>query len=112
MVRKKVKQSFMLLLIKAQSKVLKRKLEKQKNKTYIVDMDKETQKRVEKIISDTRAYVQGQIDSGANLIEVAQVMLAMSREAIVDAYGEQLADSYIHTQISRLQNDEKEPTIH
>ena len=49
-------------------------------------MDKETQKRVEKIISDTRAYVQGQIDDGANLIEVAQVMLAMSREAIVDAY--------------------------
>ena len=75
-------------------------------------MDKETQKRVEKIISDTRAYVQGQIDSGANLIEVAQVMLAMSREAIVDAYGEQMADSYIHTQNSRLQNDEKEPTIH
>ena len=75
-------------------------------------MDKETQKRVEKIISDTRAYVQGQIDSGANLIEVAQVMLAMSREAIVDAYGEQLADSYIHTQISRLQNDEKSLTLH
>ena len=70
-------------------------------------MDKETQKRVEKIISDTRAYVQGQIDSGANLIEVAQVMLAMSREAIVDAYGEQLADSYIHTQISRLQMTKK-----
>ena len=57
--RNKVKQSFMLLLIKAQSKVLKRKLEKQKNNTYIVDMDKETQKRVEKIISETRAYVQG-----------------------------------------------------
>ena len=51
--------------------MLKRKLEKQKNKTYIIDMDKETQKRVEKIISDTRAYVQGQIDSGANLVEVA-----------------------------------------
>ena len=70
-------------------------------------MDKETQKRVEKIISDTRAYVQGQIDSGANLIEVAQVMLAMSREAIVDAYGEQLADSYIHTTPITAKSEEK-----
>ena len=45
-------------------------------------------------------------------MEVAQVMLAMSREAIVDAYGEQLADSYIHSQISQLQNEENNPTVH
>ena len=75
-------------------------------------MNKQTEKRVQKIINETRSFVQDQVDQGGNLVEVAQVMLAMSREAIVDAYGEQLADSYIHSQISQLQNEENNPTVH
>ena len=39
-------------------------------------------------------------------------MLAMSREAIVDAYGEALADSYISNQISELQKSENSITLH
>jgi|TARA_R100000426_G_scaffold80427_1_gene58197 lysozyme family protein len=110
--KKKEKQFFMHLLIKALSRVSKRELVKEKNKTYIVNMDKQTEKRVQKIISQTRCFVQEQVDQGANLVEVAQVMLAMSREAIVDAYGEALADSYIHSQISQLQSEENNPTVH
>ena len=99
-------------LTKELLKALKKNLERPSDKYYSFNMDKETEKRVQKIINDTRTFVQGQVDQGMNLVELAQVMLAMSRETIVDAYGEQLADSYIHTQISRLQNEEKEPTIH
>lgn len=112
MVKKKEKQYFMQQLIKALSKALKKEIVFEKNNTYTVSMDKQTEKRVQKIINETRAYVQDQVDQGANLVEVAQVMLAMSREAIVDAYGEQLADSYIHSQISQLQNEENNPTLH
>ena len=112
MARKKEKQYFMQQLIKALSKALKKEIVFEKNNTYTVSMDKQTEKRVQKIINETRAYVQDQVDQGANLVEVAQVMLAMSREAIVDAYGEQLADSYIHSQISQLQNEENNPTLH
>jgi hypothetical protein len=75
-------------------------------------MDKQTEKRVQKIINETRSFVQDQVDQGGNLVEIAQVMLAMSREAIVDAYGEQPPDSYIHSQISQLQNEENNPTLH
>ena len=75
-------------------------------------MDKPTEKRVQKIINETRHFVQGQADQGVNLVELAQVMLAMSRETIVDAYGEAVADSYIANQISMLQNEENNLTLH
>jgi hypothetical protein len=75
-------------------------------------MDKKTEKRVQGIINDTRRFVQGQVDQGVNLLELAQVMLAMSRETMVDAYGEAVADSYISTQISKLQNDQNSLTLH
>ena len=39
-------------------------------------------------------------------------MLAMSRETLVDAYGPYVADTYISTQISKLQNDENSLTLH
>ena len=48
-------------------------------------MDKPTEKRVQKIINETRHFVQGQADQGVNLVELAQVMLAMSRETLVVA---------------------------
>ena len=112
MARKKEKQYFMQQLIKALSKALKKEIVFEKNNTYTVVMDKQTEKRVQKIINETRSFVQDQVDQGGNLVEIAQVMLAMSREAIVDAYGEQLADSYIHSQISQLQNEENNPTLH
>jgi hypothetical protein len=112
MARKKEKQYFMQQLIKALSKALKKEIVFEKNNTYTVSMDKQTEKRVQKIINETRSFVQDQVDQGGNLVEIAQVMLAMSREAIVDAYGEQLADSYIHSQISQLQNEENNPTLH
>ena len=60
--KKKEKQFFMHLLIKALSRVSKRELVKEKNKTYIVNMDKQTEKRVQKIISQTRCFVQEQVD--------------------------------------------------
>jgi len=75
-------------------------------------MNKETEKRVQSIIDQTREFVQGQVDQGVNLVELAQVMLAMSRETMVDAYGEYIADSYISTQISRLQKEENSLTLH
>jgi predicted metal-dependent RNase len=112
MVKKKEKQYFMQQLIKALSKALKKEIVFEKNNTYTVSMNKQTEKRVQKIINETRSFVQDQVDQGGNLVEIAQVMLAMSREAIVDAYGEQLADSYIHSQISQLQNEENNPTLH
>ena len=36
----------------------------------------------------------------------------MSREAMVDAYGEYVADTYITTQISRLKTEENSLTLH
>ena len=102
----------MLLEIKELLKVLKRRLGKKSNKYYTLDMNKETEKRVQNIIDQTREFVQGQVDQGVNLVELAQVMLAMSRETMVDAYGEYIADSYISTQISKLQNKENSLTLH
>ena len=68
---------------------------------YIVDiMDETTKRRVQKIIDSTRDFVQEQAEQGIDLIELAQVMLSMSREAMVDVYGEVVADSYIKQQIS------------
>jgi hypothetical protein len=112
MERKKVNRFFMRRLTKELLKALKKNLERPSDKYYTFKMDKQTEKRVQKIINDTRTFVQGQVDQGMNLVELAQVMLAMSRETMVDAYGEQLADAYIANQISRLQNDEKSLTLH
>ena len=47
-----------------------------------------------------------------DLVELAQVMLSMSREAMVDAYGEYIADTYITTQISKLQTPKNSLTLH
>jgi len=112
MERKKVNRFFMLLLTKELLRTLKRNLGKKSNKYYTPYMDKKTEKRVQGIINDTRTFVQGQVDQGVNLLELAQVMLAMSRETMVDAYGEAVADSYISTQISKLQNDQNSLTLH
>ena len=111
MERKKVNRFFILLLTKKLSKALKRNLGKKSNKYYTPMMDKPTEKRVQKIINETRHFVQGQADQGVNLVELAQVMLAMSRETIVDAYGEAVADSYIANQISMLQSEENNLTF-
>jgi isochorismate hydrolase len=86
---------------------------KENKKPYIISMiDKKTKERVEKIISETRSFVQDQTEQGVNIVELAQVMLAMSRETLVDAYGPYVADTYISTQISKLQNDENSLTLH
>jgi len=86
---------------------------KESKKPYIISMiDKKTKERVEKIISETRSFVQDQTEQGVNIVELAQVMLAMSRETLVDAYGPYVADSYISTQISKLQNEENSLTLH
>jgi len=80
---------------------------------YIVDiMDETTKRRVQKIIDSTRDFVQEQAEQGIDLIELAQVMLSMSREAMVDVYGEVVADSYIKQQISYLKNSENSLTLH
>ena len=65
-------------------------------------IDKKTETRVQKIIDDTRHFIQDQAEKGVDLVELAQVMLSMSRETMVDAYGEYVADTYISNQISRL----------
>ena len=75
-------------------------------------MDETTQRRVQKIIDSTRDFVQEQAEQGIDLIELAQVMLSMSREAMVDVYGEVVADSYIKQQISYLKNSENSLTLH
>ena len=80
---------------------------------YVIDiMDETTQRRVQKIIDSTRDFVQEQAEEGIDLIELAQVMLSMSREAMVDVYGEVVADSYIKQQISYLKNSENSLTLH
>jgi len=112
MEEKKVNRFFMRLRIKELLKALKRRLGKRSNKYYIPIMNKETEKRVQAIINETRVFVQEQVDKGINLVELAQVMLAMSRETMVDAYGEYIADSYISNQISRLQKEENSLTLH
>ena len=56
--------------------------------------------------------MQGQAEKGVDLIELAQVMLSMSRETMVDAYGEFVADTYIVNQISKLKINENSLTLH
>ena len=75
-------------------------------------IDKKTEARVQKIINETRDFVQDRAAKGVDLVELAQVMLSMSREAMVDAYGEYIADTYITTQISKLQTPKNSLTLH
>jgi hypothetical protein len=67
---------------------------------------------VKNLAQEIRSLVQDQTEQGVNIVELAQVMLAMSRETLVDAYGPYVADTYISTQISKLQNDENSLTLH
>ena len=67
---------------------------------------------IQKIINETRDFIQDQAEKGVDLVELAQVMLSMSREAMVDAYGEYVADTYINTQISRLKTAHNSLTLH
>ena len=73
-------------------------------------MDKKTEKRIKKMISETRYYMQEQAEIGTDILELAQVMLTISREAMVDAYGEYFADSYIKNEISRLKRNQNSIT--
>ena len=85
-----------------------------KNKTFyhLRMIDDVTKKRVQKIINNTRDFVQEQAEQGVDLIELAQVLLTMSRDTLVDAYGEYVADSYIAQQISYLKTQENSLTLH
>ena len=88
-------------------------MEKVPKPYYIMTMiDKKTEARVQKIINETRDFIQDQAEKGVDLVELAQVMLSMSREAMVDAYGEYIADTYINTQISRLKTPNNSLTLH
>lgn len=88
-------------------------MEKVPKPYYIMDMiDKKTEARVQKIIDDTRHFIQDQAEKGVDLVELAQVMLSMSRETMVDAYGEYVADTYISNQISRLKIPHNSLTLH
>jgi len=84
-----------------------------KNKTsyHLRMIDDVTKKRVQKIINSTRDFVQEQAEQGVDLIELAQV-LTMSRDTLVDAYGEYVADNYIAQQISYLKTQENSLTLH
>ena len=75
-------------------------------------IDKKTEARVQKIIDDTRHFIQDQAEQGDDLVELAQVMLSMRRETMVDAYGEYVADTYISNQISRLKIPHNSLTLH
>ena len=75
-------------------------------------IDDVTKKRVQKIINNTRDFVQEQAEQGVDLIELAQVLLTMSRDTLVDAYGEYVADNYIAQQISYLKTQENSLTLH
>jgi hypothetical protein len=85
-----------------------------KNKTFyhLRMIDDVTKKRVQKIINNTRDFVQEQAEQGVDLIELAQVLLTMSRDTLVDAYGEYVADNYIAQQISYLKTQENSLTLH
>jgi len=61
-------------------------------------MDDLTKRRIQKIIDNTRDFVQDQAEEGIDIVELAQVMISMSRETLVDAYGEYVADNYISQQ--------------
>lgn len=80
---------------------------------YIIDkMDDLTKRRIQKIIDNTRDFVQDQAEEGIDIVELAQVMISMSRETLVDAYGEYVADNYISQQISYLKNEQNSLTLH
>ena len=85
-----------------------------KNKTsyHLRMIDDVTKKRVQKIINNTRDFVQEQAEQGVDLIELAQVLLTMSRDTLVDAYGEYVADNYIAHQFSYLKTQENSLTLH
>ena len=85
---------------------------KLKSSYHLKMIDEVTKKRVQKIINNTRDFVQEQSEQGVDLIELAQVLLTMSRETMVDAYGEYVADNYIAQQISYLKNQENSLTLH
>ena len=94
-------------------KLIKRKMENKYKTSYHLRMiDDVTKKRVQKIINNTRDFVQEQAEQGVDLIELAQVLLTMSRDTLVDAYGEHVADSYIAQQISYLKTQENSLTLH
>jgi hypothetical protein len=75
-------------------------------------MDDLTKRRIQKIIDNTRDFVQDQAEEGIDIVELAQVMISMSRETLVDAYGEYVADNYISQQISYLKNEQNSLTLH
>ena len=103
----------MHLKIKALLKKLKRRVEKMSSPYYVKSMlDKKTEKRIQGIIDDSRSFMQGQAEKGVDLVELAQVLLSMSRETMVDHYGEFIADSYIVNQISKLQTPKNSLTLH
>ena len=83
-----------------------------KSKYSIENMDEVTKRRIQKIIDSTRDFVQDQAEEGIDIVELAQVMISMSRETLVDAYGEYVADNYISQQISYLKNQENSLTLH
>ena len=85
---------------------------KDKTSYHLRMIDDVTKKRVQKIINNTRDFVQEQSEQGVDLIELAQVLLTMSRDTLVDAYGEHVADSYIAQQISYLKTQENSLTLH
>ena len=85
---------------------------KSKSKYSIENMDEVTKRRIQKIIDSTRDFVQDQAEEGIDIVELAQVMISMSRETLVDAYGEYVADNYISQQISYLKNQENSLTLH
>ena len=85
---------------------------KDKTSYHLRMIDDVTKKRVQKIINNTRDFVQEQAEQGVDLIELAQVLLTMSRDTLVDAYGEHVADSYIPQQISYLKTQENSLTLH
>jgi hypothetical protein len=85
---------------------------KDKTSYHLRMIDDVTKKRVQKIINNTRDFVQEQAEQGVDLIELAQVLLTMSRDTLVDAYGEHVADSYIAQQISYLKTQENSLTLH
>mgnify|MGYP006899554142 CR=1 FL=1 len=85
---------------------------KDKTSYHLRMIDDVTKKRVQKIINNTRDFVQEQAEQGVDLIELAQVLLTMSRDTLVDAYGEYVADNYIAQQISYLKTQENSLTLH
>ena len=85
---------------------------KDKTSYHLRMIDDVTKKRVQKIINNTRDFVQEQAEQGVDLIELAQVLLTMSRDTLVDAYGEYVADNYIAHQISYLKTQENSLTLH